>query len=371
MSPETPAAPAAGPHAPLLGRLKISRDTLFWTLHAAGWVAYGCVQFLGALIYDKEPGYQQVILTAAISGFVVMMPLRYIYRALWRQRPRLILVGIAVTSYATALVWRVCVNLGYDRFMPQMEWKMVHWYEYLAGAIQGTYLMLCWSGLYFGIKYYESLQLQREATLRSAALAQEAQLRMLRYQLNPHFLFNTLNAISTLILDSQNRTANQAVTRLSDFLRYTLDQDPMKKVTVRQELDALNMYLSTEQLRFNERLRIEFAIEEGALGALVPSLLLQPLIENAVKYAVSPRESGGAIRVEGRVRGAMLELVVADDGPGARTAGALMEGRGVGLRNTRERLHVLYGDRHRFAALNAHPGVRIEIALPFEKAPEP
>lgn len=366
-----PPAVAPGAVVPVLGGLRISRNTLFWSLHVAGWFAYGCVQYLGALIYEKEAGYQLVILSAAISGVVVSLPLRYIYRVLWRKSPRAILLGILVTSYLTALVWRLCVNLAYDRFMPQLEWQMVHWYEFFSGANQGTYLMVCWSAFYFGIKYYETLQLQREATLRSAALAQEAQLRMLRYQLNPHFLFNTLNAISTLILDNQNRTANQAVTRLSDFLRYTLDQDPMKKVTVRQELDALNMYLSTEQLRFNDRLRIEFAFEEAALEALVPSLLLQPLIENAVKYAVSPREGGGAIRVEGRVRGAMLELTVADDGPGAKTATALIEGRGVGLRNTRERLLVLYGDTHRFAAINAHPGVRIEIALPFEKASQP
>src|SRR4249920_378599 len=107
--------------------------------------------------------------------------------------------------------------------------------------------LLCWTGIYFGIKYYESLQLQREATLRAAALAQEAQLKMLRYQLNPHFLFNTLNAISTLVLDNHNHTANQAVMRLSEFLRYTLDQDPMKKVTLRQEVDAMNLYLTTEK----------------------------------------------------------------------------------------------------------------------------
>ena len=172
---------------------------------------------------------------------------------------------------------------------------------------------------------------------------------MLRYQLNPHFLFNTLNAISTLILDNQNRTANQAVMRLSEFLRYTLDQDPMKKVTLRQEIEAMNLYLTTEKLRFGDRLRLEFAVEERALEALVPSLLLQPLIENAVKYAVSPSERGGTIRVEGRARGSMLELAVADDGPGLNTGAAPGAGRGVGLRNTRERLAVLYDDRHRFA----------------------
>ena len=108
----------------------------------------------------------------------------------------------------------------------------------LTGSLSTTYLLLCWSALYFGIKYYESLQQQREAALKATALAQEAQLKMLRYQLNPHFLFNTLNAISTLILDNQNRIANHAVTRLSEFLRYTLDQDPMKKVTLRKEMEV-------------------------------------------------------------------------------------------------------------------------------------
>jgi hypothetical protein len=368
MSVESPPVPAGARPLHLIDRLHLSRNAMFWLLHAAGWIGYSSAHYLGAWLYEKPVGYLTVIALAGLSGFLVTMPMRYIYRVLWTKDPRAILVGIALTSYSCALVWRVIVNVCYVRFMPEEDWKMTHWYEYFSGAVSGSYLMLCWSGLYFGIKYYESLQLQREATLRSATLAQEAQLRMLRYQLNPHFLFNTLNAISTLILDSENRTANQAVTRLSDFLRYTLDQDPMKKVTVRQELDALNMYLSTERLRFGERMRIEYAIEEPALEALVPSLLLQPLIENAVKYAISPREEGGAIRVEGRVRGAMLELVVSDDGPGAKTGAALIEGRGVGLRNTRERLQVLYGDRQRFAAINAHPGVRIEIAMPFEKA---
>ena len=194
---------------------------------------------------------------------------------------------------------------------------------------------------------------------------------MLRYQLNPHFLFNTLNAISTLILDNQNRTANHAVTRLSEFLRYTLDQDPMKKVTLRQEMEALDLYMNTERLRFGSRLKLEYAVEEPALEALVPSLLLQPLIENAVKYAISPREEGGLIRIEGRLRSGMLEVTVIDDGPGLRDGNALIEGRGVGLRNTRERLNALYSERHRFAVLNSHPGVRIEIGLPLEQAEAP
>jgi two-component system LytT family sensor kinase len=365
MSAQIEAAPAH-PHIQA-NRLKLSRDALFWSLHAASWIGYAMAHYLGAWLYEKPTGYLKVIAAAAAAGFVITMPLRYIYRVLWRKSPQVMIAGVVVTCYLTALAWRYVVNSCYNYFLEGDEWKMHGLVEMFSGAVSATYLVFCWSGLYFGIRYYESLQQQREAAFRAATLAQEAQLRMLRYQLNPHFLFNTLNAISTLILDNENRVANQAVTRLSDFLRYTLDQDPMNKVTMRQEIDALNMYLSTERLRFGERLRLEFAIEEAALDALVPSLLLQPLIENSVKYAVSPREDGGTIRIEGRVRDGMLELVVADDGPGAKTGAALIEGRGVGLRNTRERLAVLFGDRHRFAALNAHPGVRIEIGIPYER----
>jgi len=347
---------------------------LFWTLHVAGWLAYGLSQYLGTLLYENEyekmAGYITVIVIATVSGFLLSLELRYIYRRLWTRSPRAIIVGALFSCYLFALVWRVIINSAYLQYTSDsMKWEMHSALEFFGNAISSTYLLLCWTGIYFGMKYYESLQQQREATLRAATLAQEAQLKMLRYQLNPHFLFNTLNAISTLILDNENRTANQTVMRLSEFLRYTLDQDPMKKVTLRQEIEAMNLYLTTERLRFGDRLRLEFAIEERALEALVPSLLLQPLIENAVKFAVSPSEKGGTIRVEGRARGVMLELAVADDGPGLATGAAPGAGRGVGLRNTRDRLAVLYGERQRIATLDNKPGLRVELGLPLEMAP--
>jgi len=350
-----------------------NRAALFWVLHIGGWLGYAISQYLGTLLYDIQTehmqGYVTVIVVATVSGFLLSLELRYIYRRLWTRSPQVIIVGALLSCYLFALVWRVIINATYMRYASgSMEWVMASPLEFFANAMAATYLLLCWTAIYFGIKYYRSLQDQREATLRAATLAQEAQLKMLRYQLNPHFLFNTLNAISTLILDSENRTANQAVMRLSEFLRYTLDQDPMKKVTLRQEIEAMNLYLTTEKLRFGERLRLEFAVEDRALEALVPSLLLQPLIENAVKYAVSPSERGGTVRVEGRARGSMLELAVADDGPGINTGAAPGAGRGVGLRNTRERLSVLYEDRHRFATLDNKPGLRIELGLPLEMA---
>jgi two-component system, LytTR family, sensor kinase len=350
-----------------LDQLRSNRGTLFWTLHAAGWGAYAVAQWFGALLIEKPLEYQLVIGIAAVAGFVLSMPMRYIYRALMGKPLRTVILNVIVTCYVTALALRVVINVSY-KWLVEPDWQIRTIFELFGTTVSTMYLLLCWSALYFGIKYYESSQKQREAALRSATLAQEAQLKMLRYQLNPHFLFNTLNAISTLILDNQNRTANHAVMRLSEFLRYTLDQDPMKKVTLRQEMEALDLYMNTERLRFGGRLRLEYAVEEPALDALVPSLLLQPLIENAVKYAISPREDGGSIRIEGRARGSMLEVTVIDDGPGLRVGNALIEGRGVGLRNTRERLNVLYGEHHRFAVLNSHPGMRIEIGLPLERA---
>ncbi len=352
-----------------LSQLRSSRNVRFWSLHAAGWLAYGLTVYFGFLFYKQPSGIGPVITIAAAAGFVLSMPMRYIYHGVWGRGERWVIPVVLATSYITALALRIVINIACQHFIESNHHPFASLFDLFEGALISTYLLLCWSALYFGIKYYESKQQQQEAVLKAVTLAQEAQLKMLRYQLNPHFLFNTLNAISTLILDNQNRTANHAVMRLSEFLRYTLDQDPMKRVTLRQEIEALDLYLGTERLRFGERLRLEYAIEGAALDGLVPSLLLQPILENALKYAVSPRELGGTVRIEGRTRGAMLEVSVIDDGPGLDDGSRPAERRGgVGLRNTRERLAVLYGDNYRFTVLDSRPGLRVEMALPLETA---
>ena len=308
-----------------------------------------------------------MIAIAAASGFLLSAPLRLLYRRLWAAGPRAILIGSPIACWLVALVWRAIINTPtWNRQAGMGHGARAAPLEIFSNTISSMVLLLCWSGLYFGVKFYERLQHEREATLRQSALAQEAQLKMLRYQLNPHFLFNTLNAISTLVLDGQNRTANLAVSRLSEFLRYTLDQDPMKKVTLRQELDALNLYLGIEKLRFGDRLRLEFDVDERAETALVPSLLLQPLVENAMKYAIAPREQGGAVTVFAGIEGGGLRLAVMDDGPGLPVGASRGNGRGVGLRNTRERLKVLYGDAHAVEVADAAPGLRVEMRLPLE-----
>lgn len=349
------------------GVLHTHRNRVFWSLQAMAWSAYVIAQYLGAVLYGKSVEYMKVIVIAAVAGFALSAPLRYLCRWLWRRHVATMIAGGLAIAYVDGLAWRAVINWSYERFV-ETEWPMAHWYEYFSGTISATYLFVCWMGMYFAFRYYESMQDQREAALRASTLAQQAQLKMLRYQLNPHFLFNTLNAISTLILDNRNRVANDAVTGLSDFLRYTLDQDPVKKVTVASEIDALNLYLDIEKMRFGSRLTLDYEIEDAARDMLIPSLLLQPLIENAVKYAVSSREAGGRIRIAARVVRAELHLVVADDGPGMIDDARLSNGRGVGIRNTRERLQVLYGERGTVALSSNEPGLRVELTLPAERA---
>lgn len=237
------------------------------------------------------------------------------------------------------------------------------------------YLVLGWSGLYFGLKYYQLREEERRKSIRALGMAHDAQLRMLRYQLNPHFLFNALNAISTLILGGNNDAAGEMVTRLSSFLRYSLDNDPMQRVDLAHELATLGLYLDIEQVRFEERLRVELSIQPEAREALIPSLLLQPLIENAIKYAVAEAEEGGTIRIVAEVFAGELLLEVSDDGPGIELVnGRLPAFNGVGLANTVERLRVLYGANHSctFGPARGGPaaqrGLSIKIRIPFERA---
>jgi LytS/YehU family sensor histidine kinase len=228
--------------------------------------------------------------------------------------------------------------------------------------------MLVWSFLYFVIKYYQIFQEVQKSALKSAAMAHEAQLKMLRYQLNPHFLFNTLNAISTLVLENQTADANRMVTRLSSFLRHSLDNDPMQKVTLDQELAALKLYLDIEKVRFEDRLNLELNIEEKASDALIPSLLLQPLVENAIKYGIARSEEGGQLRIAAKVFAGDLLIELSDDGPGVELVdGRIPNANGVGLRNTQERLAELYRSSHSFRLSETEPhGLTINIRIPFE-----
>jgi len=337
----------------------------FWSLQVIGWGCYAILSFSAKAGEGGSPSWALFYGGVAAGGITVSSLLRLGYRRIWQwPMPRRALAAGGLLLLATFVQMNVFVSL-LPYFCDDCNFpNFFHYIWYFASML---YLMLSWSGLYFGIKLSRQLQQQKEAALKAQAMAHEAQLKMLRYQLNPHFLFNTLNAISTLVLDGRGTTANGMVASLSQFLRYSLDSDPVQRVTLAQEIDATNLYLGIEQLRFGDRLRVDMAITAEARSALVPSLLLQPLIENAIKYAVSKREEGGTIELDARRDGGSLVLTLRDDGPGCKDFNDRRAGHGVGLSNTRERLLVLYGERQEFQIGNREPhGVQVRIRLPFE-----
>ncbi|AHG93752.1 histidine kinase internal region (plasmid) [Gemmatirosa kalamazoonensis] len=205
------------------------------------------------------------------------------------------------------------------------------------------------------------LELARE---RLAAELARARVDALRAQLQPHFLFNTLNSIAVLATTDAPR-ARTMVRRLSELLRAVLAEDERPTVPLGREIDLLRAYVEIQRVRFGERVRVSIDAEPGALDVPVPTLILQPLLENAIRHAVGDREEGGSVAVSARVAGERLELAVTDDGPGEAAATAPDGARGVGLANTRGRLQALYGAAHTFAVgAAAGGGWSVRIAVP-------
>jgi two-component system, LytTR family, sensor kinase len=288
----------------------------------------------------------------ALLGILVTLALRVVYRRLVDRGtplPRL-LAACVLLSFAASVPWTVAFNgvlavTGLWSFGARPGVLALTWL--LDGVVYHSFALLAWSVLYVGIRHHRELQAVRERALRAEALAQRARLDALRYQLNPHFLFNALNAVSTLVLDRRAGDAVRMLARLADFLRATLD-GAGDEVSLADELVLVRGYLEIERVRFGDRLDAEVGAAPDALSARVPALVLQPLVENAVRHAVAPRETGGRVRVDARRAGRMLRLTVTDDGPGLPPDGPAA-GFGIGLANTRERLAQLYGADHRLA----------------------
>ncbi|MFN2168004.1 MAG: sensor histidine kinase, partial [Anaerolineae bacterium] len=358
-----------------LHQLTSDKRYLFWSLQAAGWSGWAFTFYLGVLFWGKVPSehYLWYLPLISLIGMGFTLLLRKLYRAMWERPIVRRVVAIVLASYFAGAAWMACRAAIFYQVFPEerkaYESHSMQWYSYFDGAISAFWVMLVWSALYFGIKYYLQSQEEKERWLKAMNMAHQAQLKMLRYQLNPHFLFNTLNAISTLILEHNTDLANTMVTRLSRFLRYSLDNDPMQRVTVAQEMEALKLYLDIEKVRFEERLQLHFDVEDSAETALMPSLLLQPLVENSIKYAIANAIDGGTIAISARVFGGDLLLSVADDGPGLDLRnGRLPRGGGVGLANCRERLKEIYGEDQNFRLSTTEPhGLTINIRLPLER----
>lgn len=351
------------------------KNRAFWTLQLGGWMGYFLLRALGGLANSMGVEFVLPAILTTVTGFSITLLMAWAYQRIIRMRPlwlwtlSLLVLAVAATAFSIIEVW---AHATFYRTSWQPEGIQFF------GAILLTLAVLgAWTALYYSINYFLMLDAQAERFARLEGQASRAQLEMLRYQLNPHFLFNTLNSISTLVLLGETERANAMLSRLSSFLRYTLVGEREGLATVAQEMEALKLYLEIERIRFGERLRTFFEVASEANEARLPSLLLQPLVENAVKYAVTPLEKGADIAVMARVMGDRLVIEVADTGPGLDgPPGPTHEGTGLGLGNIRERLSQLYGGNYRFELLPAlapeevradegGPGLRVVVDIPF------
>lgn len=361
--PARPILKGVGLDGPFFG----DKNRAFWVLQSIGWTGYlilrsltGVANSMGAMfvvhtLLLTATGYSATLLMASLYRRLIVM------RALWTVLISLGTVLLASAAFSFIETWSFATFVRPDA-RPQG-------FEFFGAIILDFSLLAAWSALYYGINYYLLLEEEIDQRARLENQASSAQLAMLRYQLNPHFLFNTLNSISTLVLLKQTERANAMLARLSSFLRYTLANEPTAQVTLAQEVETLKLYLEIEKMRFEDRLRPHFRIEAETIGARLPSLLLQPVVENAIKYAVTPSEDGADIWITASREGQAVRIEVADSGPGGGAGLVSVHSTGVGLANIQDRLTQAYGGRHGFTTRkNERGGYSVIIEIPVDPA---
>jgi len=325
--------------------------------------------FFGTLYGANAESYRQAFGFSVIFAYTVGL-------AMWATRffivprlpsqpgardPRALWIGIAyavtgmIATYAGALIIHLTVGKGF----------LADTRAVVATGLYGVLFIALFSGIRFAMAYHDLALERARAVEKTRAELAQAELRALRAQIHPHFLFNTLNSIASLIA-SNPRAAEDVTTRLADLFRYTLRASEREHSTLGAEIDFLRAYLVIERVRFGERLRVEESIEPGLEALPVPSLLLQPLVENAVRYGVGSRPEGGVVRLAARRDGHRLILEVADDGPGIDDSRPV-SGTGFGLHAVRERLRAAgHADA---LEIDTAPerGTLIRVTLPIDR----
>ncbi|MGH7467880.1 MAG: sensor histidine kinase [Longimicrobiales bacterium] len=278
----------------------------------------------------------------------------------------LIGLGMALLHYSTTMIFLGLI--GHHNWSQTGQMFGVHFvmglrYQLLSHL--GGYVIVL--GIVLGLEYYRKYRERELAASQLTAQLSQARLQALRMQLNPHFLFNAMNSIAMLVRKSENSRAVQMLAGLSDLLRYVLEDARTEEVPLREELHFIERYLEIERVRFQDRLRVKMDVAEEALEAMLPDLLLQPLVENAVRHGIARKVNPGTIEIAGRKLGDRLILQVRDDGPGLSDAS---RGTGVGLVNTRKRLEQSYDTEFSFELRNGpHGGAVATVSLPFHTTP--
>jgi two-component system, LytTR family, sensor kinase len=354
-------------------RIVLKRDDLgfptFWTVQIAAWVCFYLWGSISLLPYLRQPGALRGNTVFFVSLFVASSLLRPVCRSLMGHAYSWI--GLEMRAFAWSLLSGIVA--GYVMERVTSPHNPLSWTNWLVDVVRSTFNLFVWCSLYFSIKLWQQSIREKDRVLRAQAEVRDARLSALRYQLNPHFLFNSLNAVSTLVLEDNPPAATRMLAQIGDFLRTILDRESGPETPLSDEIAFADQYLAIEQTRLGSRLRVDRLIAPETLDALVPGMLLQPLIENAVRHGVAPVVEGGTIRIESKLQGALLRIRVHNSGPvGSRSELPAESASGIGIRNTAERLQTLYGESHKFVLQWPETGgCDVTVELPFRKSVQP
>ncbi|HTL69098.1 MAG TPA: histidine kinase [Lacunisphaera sp.] len=369
-------------------KLRRAKARLYVMAQVVGWGIFLALQLGFSRAFADQSGrvVRDKLTDAALNVMVVLMALALTHFARplmtrwgWKQLgwralvPRVLLMGFGLSFLWSSL------GFGYSYGVLRMPWpsKYSPSLIFLVSLLNGTFLMVGWQCVYFFYHIFERIQRMQVEQLRLAANVKEAELRALKSQVNPHFLFNSLNSLRALI-DEDAPRAREAVTRLANMLRYSLQSGQLETVPFEDELRIVEDYLALEQIRHEQRLRVRWDIADSVVagGVPVPPMLLQTLVENAVKYGISTRREGGELLIFARIEGATLHIRVTNPGelgePASAAAARAGSSTGVGLRNASERLKLLYGDRAWLTLLSEPAGcVTADVLIPLNPPAKP
>lgn len=347
----------------------MSKNKIYWILQIGGWGLVGLVMLLFAHIYNVQistPILLGRIVIVFFAGILTTHLLRLVIkRRSWMLLPvERALPRLAVAMIFTSILFSVLILSSIEVFNLAVEskQKLSFFQKILGSTIDNGLFLLPWLLIYYFYHYYDKSQKQQLDTLKLESLVKELELKTIKAHINPHFIFNSLNSIRALIDENPGRARN-AITELSNILRSSMQTEKVEAVTFEKELNIVKDYLALENMRFEDRLHVEYEIDVDTLDQPVPPMMLQTLVENAIKHGISKQVSGGKVKIISDFKGDYHELAVQNTGK----LNGFMNGEGFGLSSTLNRLGLLYGDKAKFDIKQVTPElVEARLMLPLQ-----
>lgn len=350
----------------------------WWSVQLIAWGLFCILSFLSLTLWYGNPQWMHVVHIGlqAITGAIVTWPLALTLPFANRGGLARRVLGHLIIIGIVAFLWNVFRMSTFDFLLTAPDiWDDFGGWYFTALLIFGL-----WAALYYMMQAYTAIAAEREHAeaeqlrrVEAESLSREAQMKMLRYQLNPHFLFNTLNSISALVKTNRSDQARKMISQLSHFLRLSLESEGLVNVSLAEEIETLKLYLDIEKVRYTDRLITEFDVVEAIMDTQIPALILQPLFENALQYTIAGQVKGGNIRLKGRLVGDVVKLSVADSGKAQSKQNIDITElkKGVGLQNIEGRVKAHYGDNGRVQyAVSDLGGLEVKLSFPYKPHPD-